>query len=195
MPKNISTCAKMSIVRSSLLLGFLFFLTIAATFLSPGLATTYASAVPSQPVLTSTIPPWVRVPANEQLVLSATVKLGYQVYRCSVQGGWVLQGPLALLAGPHAENILHSFGPRWQLNNGSTIQAQSIAAAPHFPSIPMRLFKVTSHSGNASWLTHVNYVQQLNTSGGGLSTHCNAATDRGFVSVPYTAIYQFWQPR
>ena len=154
------------------------------------------SIVSAHPVLaSSSIPARLQVPAHEQLALQATVKQGVQVYRCTAPGYWALLGPTALLQGTHGELIVHSFGPRWQGSDGSVITAQSIASLPQLSSIPWQLYKVNSHSGHTGLLSHINYVQVLNTTNGVSKIFCSPEIDTSLMAVSYSATYMFWQPQ
>lgn len=191
MVKVISSLAKKSITRciTPLLLALL--LVGVADFLNPQLESSYAS-VPL--VAIPNVPPQLQVPRYEQLVLSTVVQRGVQVYRCSPQGRWVLQGPVATLVSPRGERIVLTYGPHWQALDTSAIVGRPISAAPHTANIPWLLYQVTAHRGGRGLLSHVNYVQLLYTSGGGLSTHCTVALNPGLKSIPYTATYRFWRP-
>jgi hypothetical protein len=192
MVKIISSLEKNPILRSILVSILVLLLVGIAAFLYPKEESSYASAVP---VVVSPIPSQLQVPKNEQLVLSTVVQQGVQVYRCSPQGSWVLQGPLAILMSPRGQRIVLTFGPRWQAPDTSAIVGSSIAAASHQPNFPWLLYRVTAHSGRPGLFSRVNYVQLLYTHGGGLSTHCTVVQNPGLKSVPYTATYQFWQPK
>lgn len=164
---------------------------VVASLFHPQFSTISAHAASAS----NSIPPWLQVPAHEQLVLQATVKQGVQVYRCTAPGYWALQGPTALLVGTHNELIVHSFGPRWQERDGSVITAQSIASFPQLSSIPWQLYKVNSHSGHAGLFSHINYVQLLNTANGVSPIFCNPAVDTSLATASYSATYMFWRPQ
>ena len=160
MVKVISSLAKKSITRYILGLLLVLLLIGVADFFYPQVESSHASA---PPIAVTNIPAQLQVPKNEQLVLSTGVQQGVQVYRCSPQGSWVLQGPVAILVSPRGERIVLTYGPHWQAPDTSAIVGRSISAAPHTANIPWLLYQVTAHRGGRGLLSHVNYVQLLYT--------------------------------
>ena len=128
---------------------------------------------------------------------------GVQIYTCEVDPDdasayvWTFTAPEAELLNRYGELVGNHFaGPTWQGLDGSTVVGTTLerADAPDAGSIPWLLLQATEHSGFGAFST-INYVQRLNTSGGGAPAEGCDADHAGEVSrQPYEATYAFFYP-
>jgi len=146
------------------------------------------------------VPPAIKAPAGEQLVLRAHA-VGVQIYTCTAGADgkpqWTLQAPQAQLRDALGALIgQHGAGPSWRHRDGSTVNGKMVARAeaPDGKSIPWLLLSATAHSG-AGVLAHVSSIQRIHTEGGAApaSAGCDAQKEQE-VRVPYSADYYFYVP-
>jgi hypothetical protein len=154
-----------------------------------------ATAAPSVAQASGAVPPELRVPDGQRLILT-TLGKGVQIYDC-VNGAWTFREPAALILRNLTPVALHYAGPTWQsLADGSKVTAavQARVDAPRPDrDIPWLLLRATGNVG-AGVFAEVDYVQRLFTSGGVAPTGgCDPAV-RASAAVPYTAVYAFWAP-
>ena len=141
------------------------------------------------------IPPELRPPEGQELVLKA-IGTGSQNYVCDqATGKWTFRDPTATL-NRHGKAIgIHYAGPTWELFDGSRVKAavqKNVAAPSPTKDIPWLLLASIEHAGSGV-LSTVDYIQRLHTRGGVAPNGgaCNPASDET-VGVPYTAVYRFF---
>jgi Protein of unknown function (DUF3455) len=141
------------------------------------------------------VPPELRPPEGQQLVLRAIGK-GSQNYVCDqATGRWTFRDPTATL-NRHGRAIgIHYAGPTWELFDGSRVRAVAkvnLPAPNPTADIPWLLLQSTEHAGSGV-LSTVDYIQRLHTRGGVAPNGgaCDPASDET-VGVPYTAVYRFF---
>ena len=159
-----------------------------------------ASAAFSSFVAAQQVPPQLRPPANEHLLLKVHAK-GDQVYSCKNDGtqfSWTLRAPDAQLFDKDGKPFgKHFAGPSWEANDGSRVVGKAVANAPSPDpdSIAWLLVKVVSHEGSGV-LSTATSIQRLNTKGGKtLGSGCDATHTDQEVRVPYSADYLFYAPK
>jgi hypothetical protein len=150
--------------------------------------------------LAQQVPPQIRAPANEQLLLQVHAK-GDQVYACMsvpAQFAWTLKAPDAQLFDKDGKPFgKHFAGPSWEASDGSRVTGKAVANAPSpdADSIPWLLVNVISHDGSGV-LSRATSIQRLNTKGGKApASGCDAAHAGQEVRVPYSADYLFYAPK
>ena len=92
----------------------------------------------------------------------------------------------------------HFIGPTWQGNDGSSVAAAKVAAAPIDPTaVPWLLLKAVSHAAEDGRFSDVTWVQRLSTVGGiAPADACDATHNLGaVVQVPYSADYFFYETK
>jgi hypothetical protein len=141
------------------------------------------------------VPPELRPPKGQQLVLKA-IGRGSQNYVCDqATGTWTFRDPTATL-NRHGRTIgIHYAGPTWELFDASRVTARAIVNVPApnpTKDIPWLLLEATGHSASGV-LSTVDYIQRLHTRGGVAPNDgaCDPANDET-VGVPYTAVYRFF---
>jgi hypothetical protein len=155
-------------------------------------AATVTAMAQAQPVPSSLVPP-----QQTQPVLTTTAS-GVQIYSCEYGNGhslaWVFKSPLATLYDASGREVIkHSAGPSWQAEDNSRIVGRVLAQAPSetAQSIPQLLLQVVVATGDGDGLlTHVRYVQRLDTVGGLMPTQA-CKTEHQLGSSPYLARYVF----
>jgi Protein of unknown function (DUF3455) len=140
------------------------------------------------------VPAALHVPDGHVMVFEAIVDDGVQTYRCTSERKYALLGPTAMLRGRKGQFIAHYFGPSWQFQDGSTIVGKVIAKEPRANTIDQLLLQVSQHSGPDGLLTQVDFIQRLATVGGVAPSQCDPTRSTA-LTVPYSAIYQFWAPK
>jgi uncharacterized protein DUF3455 len=137
----------------------------------------------------------IKPPAGSKVVGAWVVTKGVQTYTCVVAAGATTGAytgssvPEATLAGS-AGRIHHFAGPSWQSQrDNSLVTATKEAAATRDGTIPELLLKVATHTGTGI-LSRADYINRLLTSGGVAPT--GSCTAGQTVSVPYGAVYVFW---
>ncbi|MBE1159829.1 DUF3455 domain-containing protein [Dyella acidiphila] len=123
---------------------------------------------------------------------------GVQIYTCSAAGGayaWHLKAPDASLLDAKGQTIgKHFAGPSWQANDGSTVVAEPLTAAPSpdAGAVAWLVLHAKSHSGSGT-MAAVQYIVRAHTEGGvAPATGCDAGHAGTEVRVPYSALYQFF---
>jgi hypothetical protein len=146
------------------------------------------------------VPPQLRPPATEQLLLQVHAQ-GDQVYHCSgdaAQFAWTLKAPDAQLFDKDGKPFgKHFAGPSWEAKDGSRVNGKAVANAPspEADSIPWLLVNIVGHEG-AGVLSRATTIQRLNTKGGKApATGCDVAHRGQEVRVPYSADYLFYGPK
>jgi hypothetical protein len=141
------------------------------------------------------VPPELRPPEGQRLVLQAIGK-GSQNYACDqATGTWTFRDPTATLNRHGTAIGIHYAGPTWELFDGSRVKAAvkvSVPAPNPTKDIPWLLLQSTEHAGSGV-LSTVDYIQRLHTRGGVAPNGgtCDPASDET-VGVPYTAVYRFF---
>ncbi|WP_099344027.1 MULTISPECIES: DUF3455 domain-containing protein [unclassified Actinoplanes] len=155
-----------------------------------------AAQLKAVPPLVTAVPKDIRPPDGSQPIGAFVVTAGTQNYTCVVPAGATTGGytgnsvPEAQLLGTGGR-IHHFAGPSWQSErDGSLVTATKTAALPpRAGAIPELLLQVKTHSGSGI-LDRADYINRLYTSGGvAPATGCTAGQT---VSVPYKALYVFW---
>jgi hypothetical protein len=149
------------------------------------------------------VDPSIEVPLGGGGVLLHVRAGGTQNYTCtrSSDGGtsWTLTGPSALLVdcngqvvGRHQASDAGAGFPEWIEPDGTLVVAHKIAMfvpSDGARSAPWLLLKAVGYAGNGT-LSHVSYVQRLDTDGGvGPALGCEAGET---ARAPYTADYYFY---
>ena len=122
---------------------------------------------------------------------------GAQIYECKIGSDgklvWQAREPIATLLLDGKTVGRHSAGPKWEHNDGSTVQAKAVGNAPGSTEndVPWLKLAVTLRRGFGT-LAGVTTVQRINTAGGLAQGPCDKAG--GFLSVPYHADYVFLRP-
>lgn len=142
----------------------------------------------------------LHVPAGEALIkrLHAT---GVQIYECTparsdpTQFEWAFRGPEARLFTNGSSSVgKHYGGPTWEGNDGSRVVGETIASSPSSQpnSIPWLLLRAKATAGNGLF-THVQFIQRLNTAGGGVpAARCRNEQLGQQLRAAYTADYFFY---
>ena len=165
--------------------------------LTSGTLLAAVSTVLSFTVAAQQVPPPIKVPANEQLLLQVHAK-GDQVYTCksdAAQFTWTLKAPDAQLFDKDGKPFgKHFAGPSWEANDGSRVTGKKVADAPSpdTDSIPWLLVNIVSHDGKGV-LSSATTIQRVNTKGGKApASGCDASHVGQEVRVPYSADYLFY---
>lgn len=131
---------------------------------------------------------------------AVTVKLhaiGVQIYQCKKTDHsaleWAFREPVAALIENGKSVGVHSAGPTWRMNDGSSIKGAVVKQAPGMASldIPWLELKTTERLGEGM-LSGVTGIRRVDTKGGNLSGPCSA--EGSFAAVPYEAEYVFIKP-
>ena len=143
-------------------------------------------------------PAALRVPAGYKLAFSAQAR-GVQIYTSVADAGaaprWVLEAPLAELAGPRGA-IHHYAGPSWEAVDGSKIERDpgtpvvTVPAGHPAADIPWLLVKVTAEPA-AGVLSRIGFVERVSTRGG-VAPGMPPVRAGTKVGVPYRAAYRFY---
>ncbi len=173
----------------NLVLGLVMAAPLTAGLLGGAHSTTAAPAAPAASALTGddSPPRAVRVPPGNRLVARLDGQ-GVQVYQCNA-GGWAFLEPVAQLSDG-TSTAIHFRGPSWESpQDGSLVEAATVASSPVAGAIPELLLQATGTRGDGIF-GNVTYVQRLDTTGGlAPTTSCADGQTRG---VPYTAEYRFY---
>lgn len=148
------------------------------------------------------VPAALTPPATESLKFKVSA-VGVQIYVCNatLAGGYAWTGlaPQANLFNDDGKMIgTHFIGPTWQGNDGSSVGAAKVAAAPMDPSaVPWLLLKGVSHAAEEGRFSDVTWVQRLSTVGGiAPADTCDSTHNLGaVVQVPYSAEYFFYETK
>lgn len=172
----------------------------------PWLATTGLTlALPAAQAagVAATVPITLQPPAgNTQFMIGHAT--GVQIYTCTMTGttfAWSSSVPAATLYDDAGVAVAtHFAGPTWQAGDGSTVvgsKLQSYTASPDaIPWLLLSAKSTTTGPTGGTTLTETSYIQRLNTRGGLTppAADCNAGTVGSTQSVPYSAIYHFFDP-
>jgi hypothetical protein len=163
---------------------------IGASFVGSG--ATPVSATPRAPAAEQagddSVPPVIQVPPGNRRLVADLAAQGVQVYTCTA-GAWVFLEPVAQLHD-QTQAVIHFRGPSWEsTNDGSLVEAETVASSPVVGAIPQLLLQATLTRGSGI-LGNVTYVQRLATVGGVKPS--TACTDGQTQGVPYSAEYRFY---
>ena len=149
-----------------------------------------------------TTPPAIAVPGSSKAVLQLRGK-GVQIYACRAKPSdgevfeWALVGPEAELFDTQGKAVLkHSAGPTWESSDGSRVvgKVEAKADAPDGNAIPWLLLSAKT-SGSAGMLSHVNFIQRVDTQAGkAAAAGCDALHADAEQRVAYAATYYFYEP-
>lgn len=134
------------------------------------------------------------IAAPGEMLVTRLHAQGAQVYECKPnqagQMAWQFREPIATLFDGGKTIGRHYAGPRWELADGSTVEARVAgrAAAATPQDIPLLKLEVTIGRGSGL-LAGVTTIQRINTKGGVAEGAC--ATTGALLSVPYAADYVF----
>jgi uncharacterized protein DUF3455 len=137
------------------------------------------------------IPVAIQPPAGSRPLGAYLVQTGTQNYTCGATGAYGASIPEAQLIGTGGR-IHHFGGPSWQSErDGSLVTAIKSADAPSAQAgaIAQLLLKVNSHTGHGI-MDRADFINRLLTSGG--LAPAGACTPGATASVPYRAVYVFW---
>src|SRR5271170_2566558 len=155
----------------------------------------------AQAALFPQVPPSIKVPAGERIILKAHAS-GAQVYVCASGADgkpqWTLKAPDAELRDEKGEVIgRHFAGPTWKLTDGSEVTGKAVAHVESREpnSIPWLLVSVVSHAGSGA-LTAVTHIQRINTHSGQPppAAQCDATRRNTETRSAYSADYYFYAP-
>ena len=150
---------------------------------APGLAAAAPAAV--------LVPPSLRVPAGNHLVITLHVIQGVQVYSCE-KGAWVLLEPDANMGRSATGRpiVLYTAGPKWiSTVDGSAVTGMPLASVNEKGTIPDLLVKAIANRGSGLF-GHIDFIQRLATSGG-LAPRGMCA-DGTITASAYHATERFW---
>lgn len=145
------------------------------------------------------VPASLAVPKGNRLAF-ALPATGVQIYDCKVGSNgavaWTFRAPEAELSLFGFVVISHYAGPTWEALDGSSVVGTRVAGETvDATAIPWLLLQAASHAGKGL-MTHVTYIQRLNTTGGLVPEKgCDASTLGAVEEVPYTALYAFYTAR
>jgi hypothetical protein len=152
--------------------------------------------------LAASIPVTLQVPAGNVAYLLGHAT-GVQIYTCTMNGAafaWSSSVPAATLFNDEGDQIAtHYAGPTWQANDGSTVvghKLQSVTVtADAIPWLLLSAASTTVGPTGGDTLSETTYIQRLYTRGGLTppAGGCDADHVGVTVSVPYSAIYVFYQ--
>ncbi len=151
----------------------------------------------------SNVPDALSTPADQVFAFEA-MATGVQIYECKKSGDsasefqWVFKAPEAELYAVSGSRIArHYAGPSWEALDGSKVVGQVKAqyASPDPNAISWLLLSATSNSGKGIF-TQTASIQRINTKGGKAPTAgCGQAQLGKVTRVPYTATYNFYNPK
>jgi hypothetical protein len=137
-------------------------------------------------------------PVDKDSIIATFHAEGSQIYECkpdtSKPAGslaWQFREPIAtLLAGGQSVGR-HYAGPSWELVDGGGVKGKTIknTPAPGANDIPWLEVEVVNHLGKGGVLSEAVTVLRTNTRGGLAQGSCK--TEGEYLSVPYSADYQF----
>ena len=139
-------------------------------------------------------PESLRPPRGEDTLLHHSKAKGFQIYFAAKNGDkweWQVKPDAELFNEKGEKEGKHYAGPAWELSDGSKIVGEKIQEAPNGGACALLLLKVKSSEGKGA-LSHVKYVQRLNTTGG--AKPAEAPAEGKEVKVEYTADYYFYGP-
>jgi hypothetical protein len=134
------------------------------------------------------------IAAPGETVITTLHAQGVQVYECKAGASgalaWEFREPVATLIQDGKTIGRHYAGPRWELQDGSTVAATVSAREPGATAsdIPVLKLAVTDRRGSGM-LADVSTIQRINTKGGVAKGDCPAPGM--LLSVPYSADYAF----
>ena len=153
------------------------------------------------------IPDSLQVPAGNKLALQAYAK-GYQIYQVkrstidTTVYTWVNIAPAAsLYARPDYTNEIgsHYAGPSWEFTKGiykgeKVVASKLKGVTVDATAVPWLLLKAVDSLSSAG--NKVTYIQRVCTTGGlAPATGASAANVGQKDSIPYTAIYLFYESK
>jgi hypothetical protein len=132
----------------------------------------------------------IKPPAGSRPIGVFAVERGVQIYTCAAGAPYgATSTPEAQLVG-RLGRIHHFAGPSWQsTRDKSLVTASKVSSSPRDGAIAELLLKVETHTGQGI-LSRADFINRLVTSGGlAPAGNCEKA---GSISVPYNAVYVFW---
>lgn len=120
---------------------------------------------------------------------------GAQIYECAADASgklaWQFREPIATLLINGKTVGRHFAGPRWELDDGSSVAAKISGRAPGATpnDIPLLKLDMTTRTGSGR-LAKATTIQRLNTRGGMMQGSCEVAGS--LRSAPYAADYLFY---
>jgi hypothetical protein len=151
-----------------------------------------AAAIPLAP-LRAQVPAEINEP--DATIVAIYHAEGIQLYECSIgkdgKRVWAFREPVATLISHQNLTVGHHVaGPRWELDDGSSVGGRPVARAPGKTpdDIPWLKLEAINHRGDGK-LEHVDVIQRINTKGGMAAGPCDDAGQ--FRAVPYSADYTF----
>ena len=137
------------------------------------------------------VPPSLRVPAGNHLVVSLRVLRGVQVYTCQA-GAWTFTEPAANMGVTSDPTVLYTAGPEWvSTTDGSAVWGSPLKQVARQGTIPDLLVKAVKNRGTGLF-GRIDYIQRLDTAGGLPPT--GGCTDGAITATPYHATENFWAP-
>jgi hypothetical protein len=135
------------------------------------------------------IPQAIQPPDGSVPIGAYVVAAGTQTYTCADGKFGGASTPEAQLIGTGGA-IHHFAGPSWQSRRDkSLVTATKEKSSPRAGTIDELLLRVTSHTGHGI-LEKADFINRLLTSGG--TAPADPCEDGAKVSVPYKAVYVFW---
>lgn len=153
-----------------------------------GVAPGHAAAAPG----VVTVPPSLRVPAGNHLVISLHVIQGVQVYTCESHA-WVLLEPAANMGVTSFSRpiVLYTAGPKWiSTVDGSAVTGMPLKMVAEKNTIPDLLVKAIANRGSGLF-GHVDFIQRLATAGG-LAPRGRCGANGSIAASAYRATERFW---
>lgn len=152
----------------------------------------------------ATIPGALSAPKNSKLIVHVFAK-GVQIYTSapnledSSKYKWKFIGPSATLYADEnhrkvvGEHYLDNNNPTWEWVDSSKVSGSKLSQvnSPDSLAIPWLLLKATINKGNGV-LSHVVFIQRINTKGGKAPSAKDRIDSGKTVQVPYTAEYLFY---
>ena len=136
------------------------------------------------------------IAANGEALVTTVHAEGVQVYECKPDAAgvlaWQFREPVATLMLNGKTVGRHYAGPRWELEDGSTIAGKVTARAPGATANDIPLLRLNASSENVNGLlAGVTTIQRLNTKGGVAEGVCDMPG--ALLGVPYASDYAFYK--
>jgi len=150
-------------------------------------------AMLSAPAIAGEVPAEIAV-VGETLVATIHAE-GAQLYECKEGASgklvWQFREPIATLIINGKTVGRHFAGPRWKLDDGSSVTGKVAGQAPGATPNDIPLLKLdATPQGGTGLLAGTTTIQRLNTKGGMMQGSCEVAGD--LRSAPYAADYLFY---
>jgi Protein of unknown function (DUF3455) len=154
-----------------------------------GIAPSFASAGSAGSAVK--VPPSLKVPRGNHLVVSLHVLQGVQVYKCG-KGKWNLLEPDANMAvtGQRKPTVLYTAGPEWVSTvDGSAVWGKPVREVAEKGTIPDLLVKAVKNRGRGLF-GKIDWIQRLHTSGGRAPR--GGCSGGSITARAYHATEKFW---